>query len=281
MATITPKPFRRDIAPRRPSLAGDRRGPRALLPAILFLFLQIPVPESEGREVVTLTGDPWPPYVEGELGGEADGGIAIELVKRIFDRFPGTEVSFPLFPWNRALRAVETGSEDGIVLLLKTPEREQFLEFTEPLFEAQNLVWYSTERFPAGFQWLTLEDLDGYTIGITMGYSYGDEIDLAIESGALSVTPVPTVEHLFAMLARNRIDSALATDAVGYALAEEYAAIAEIVPASKATGTDVYHLGFSKKSPARRMIPDINRVISELRADGVIDRLIGGPAGTK
>ena len=230
---------------------------------------------------VTLTGDPWPPYVVGELGEEAETGIAVELVQEIFARLPEADVGFPMIPWNRALRAVETGDKDGILMLFKTTERERYIEYTEPLFAAYNLVWYSAEKFPSGFEWAALPDLSGHTIGITRGYSYGDEIDMAVESGALSVTPVPTVERLFAMLARGRIDLALANDAVGYALALKYKHKAKIVRAEKATGTHVYHLGFSRKTDARSLIPRINSIISELRVEGFFDGLITGQLGSQ
>jgi uncharacterized protein (TIGR02285 family) len=228
------------------------------------------------QQVVTLTGDPWPPYVVGELGREAQSGIAVELARRIFERIDGWQASFPLIPWNRALREVESGSKDGIVILLKTPDRERYMAYTEPLFTARALMWYSVKRFPSGFDWKELADLAPYRLGITRGYSYGDEIDGAIEVGRLRVTEVPTAERLFAMLARDRLDLALAGDSVGYTLAREQAHVNPIVPASKATGTDVYHIAISKKSEARHLVPAIDRILSELRRDGVVDRLING-----
>ena len=75
-------------------------------------------------------------------------------MRRIFDHLPETDVSFPLIPWNRALREVEIGTKDGIVVLLKTQDRERYLEYTEPLFSAASLVWYSRDKFPAGFEWV-------------------------------------------------------------------------------------------------------------------------------
>jgi ABC-type amino acid transport substrate-binding protein len=227
-------------------------------------------------EIVTLTGDPWPPYVIGEIGKEATGGTAVELVKQIFEFLPNTDVVFPMIPWNRALMEVKNGSMDGIAILLKTPERERSLDYTEPLFKSYSLVWYSTEKFPDGFSWLTLSDLSSYSIGITRGYSYGDQIDDAIASGELAVTPVPTVKHLFTMLARERVDIALAGDAVGHDLAAGISATATIRAAEKPTGTDVYHLAFSKRSPARKLIPQINQAIAEMREQGFIEQIISG-----
>jgi ABC-type amino acid transport substrate-binding protein len=84
---------------------------------------------------------------------------------------------------------------------------------------------------------------------------------------------VPTVELLFAMLARGRVDVVLANDSVGYALARRYVD-ARIRPAEKPTGTDVYYLGLSRKSPAVELLPRINEILIELRREGVIDTLM-------
>ncbi len=228
------------------------------------------------QQVVTLTGDPWPPYVVGELGGNASGGMGIELLEAIFDRLDGVEVRFLLIPWKRALREVEKGTMDGIFMLLKKPEREQYMEYTDPLFTSYNLIWYCTGRFPDGFAWNRLEDLTPYSIGVTRGYSYGDAIDQAIEAGSLRVTEAPSVEQLFAMLAGKRVDLVLSNDAVGHALAKEHNHVAQIVAASKATGEDVHYLAFSKKSPARGLIVAINSILGELRDEGVIESIIRG-----
>lgn len=241
------------------------------LTALLALLLT--ALSCHADQTVTLTGDPWPPYVEGELGQEARSGIVVELVQRVFSRLEGVEASFPLIPWNRALKEVEEGTKDGIVALLKSAERERYMVYTDPLFESRNLVWYSSTRFPRGFNWDRIDDLAAYRVGITKGYTYGEDIDQAIETGLLPVVRVPTVDRLFAMLARDRVDMALANDNVGYALAGQYASGNELVAADKATGKDVHYMAFSKKSPAQDLVPRVNRILSELRAEGVFEEL--------
>ena len=74
------------------------------------------------------------------------------------------------------------------------------------------------------------------------------------------------------MLARGRFDIALANDAVGYALARQYATEYQLMPTEKVTGTEVHYFAFSKKSTARKLIPRINRIISQLKKNGFIER---------
>ncbi|MFT5520355.1 MAG: hypothetical protein ACI9IA_000947 [Enterobacterales bacterium] len=43
---------------------------------------------------ITLVEDPWPPYVTGKLGAEADGGVVIDLYKELFKRIEDVEVTY-------------------------------------------------------------------------------------------------------------------------------------------------------------------------------------------
>lgn len=228
-------------------------------------------------QMVTLTSDPWPPYVLGELGQDATGGSGVELMRTIFARLDGVEVRFPLVPWQRALQEVKQGRMDGIGILLKTPERERYMAYTDELFVSHDRVWYVQDRFPAGLNWRRLNDLRPYHIGVVRGHSYGSHVDTKLADGTLPVTKVTSAERLFVMLARGRVDLAFANESVGHTLARRHAPPGGAVAAArKALSVDVYHIAFSKRSPARRLIPAINRIIAELREEKLIDKIING-----
>ena len=243
------------------------RAHRGVLCALALLGAEIIITASAEERQVTLTGDPWPPYVEGELGTMATGGIAVWLVERIFERIVDVTPTFPLVPWERALREVEAGTMDGIVILAKTPERERYMVYTEPLMTSRNLVWYTEERFPEGFQWSSVEDFSGHLVGVVRGYDYGADIDNAIVDGTLSVVAVNDTERLFTMLARGRLDLALANDNVGMAQARRRAGEATIRAADRPTAEDVYYMAFSRRSDAARLVDPVNRVLADLRRE--------------
>lgn len=224
------------------------------------------------RLTVDLVGDPWPPYVEGEPGEYATGGVAVEIIRRVFDEIGDAEVRFPLIPWKRALLEVERGSTDGIPMLLKTPEREAYMQFSAPLVTGYNLVW-SVVRDGAVYEWSRIEDLHGKTLGVVKGYSYGADIDGAIAAGRIAALEAPNVEQLFAMLEAGRIELVLANDAVGYALTRQQRAV-EIKPSQRPANAETFHIGLSKKSPAVGLLPQIDRAIDRLRRQGVIERIV-------
>ena len=227
------------------------------------------------EQTVLLVGDPWPPYVIGEMGEDATSGVAVEIAKKIFSQIDGAMVRFPLIPWKRALREVEEGQSDGIGMLLKTPEREVYMLYTVALVTGENLIWSATGETAARFEWASIEDLHGLRIGVTQGYSYGEELDRSFKKGDVIPVLAPTVEHLFEMLVNGRINLALANDAVGYSLARKHPEAA-ILPSIRAVNSEIFYIGISRKSPAVKLVPAINRAIEALRAEGTIDRIVRG-----
>lgn len=224
--------------------------------------------------IVTLTGDPWPPYVVGQVGNDATSGIGLELIQEVFERVDGASVRFPLLPWKRALIAAQEGTMDGIGILLKTMEREQYLLFTDPLFSSYDLAWYSARKFPTGIAWNTIDDLVSYTIGVVAGFSYSKEIDLAIRNKTLSVVNSPNARQLFSMLVGGRIDIAFANKSVGCSLAQQYIDDDRILSMEKEVTVSTYYLGISRKSSAIEFVPKMNSAISEMRNEGVIDQTL-------
>ena len=248
-----------------------------LLPTLaLVLIHAAALHGADEKRLVTLVSDPWPPYVFGELGQEATSGAVVDLLNAIFERLDDTRLSIPLVPWNRALREVREGTKDGIGIILKTAEREEYMDYTDVVFNSINLVWYTTDRFPDGFEWEHYVDFETHTIGVVGGHSYGEELDEMFAEGTLTAIKVSSAGQLFAMLEKGRIDLAFADRLVGSAFVSDYAESGtRIAAAEKSPSGEVYYIAFSKKSEARHLIPAVNRAVSELRKEGVIQKLVG------
>lgn len=232
---------------------------------------------SEPR-VVELVCDPWPPYVMGEMGGEATVGAGVDVMRAIFDRLNNVELYIGLMPWKRALREVERGNKDGIAILLKTPEREEYMLYSDVVFTSHNAVWFTESGFPNGFDWRDYADLQRYKIGVIRGHSYGGDLDQIIAAKTFRVTQLSSAEQLFAMLDKGRIDLAIADRLVGGALIKQYARQGmqfQFVAADRPAATEVYHISLSRQSAHRDLLPAINQAIAELRDEGVIQTLVG------
>jgi ABC-type amino acid transport substrate-binding protein len=98
--------------------------------------------------------------------------------RKLFDaleRELGVVFELRMYPWARAERyALEGG---GLIYgLPKTADRLRALRYSESA--SDRTLWLVT-RSDATFDFNTLEDLRGKTLGVARGYSYGEEFDRA------------------------------------------------------------------------------------------------------
>lgn len=78
-----------------------------------------------------------------------------------------------LYPWNRAVKIAST--EGGLIFGLSlTPERAAIFDFSEPVI--YQYLWLVT-RADQQFEYKTIQDLKGKTIGVVRGSKYGGEFD--------------------------------------------------------------------------------------------------------
>lgn len=242
---------------------------------LLLIFGFRSVMATETLEI-TLVEDPWPPYIEGAIDSEVAGGVLINLYKEVFSRIDGVRVKYILLPWKRALLDVENGTHDGIMALFKNPERVKIMDFTEPVFEGRTMLWYSTSKFPAGVEWNKVDQLTPYRIVILRASAMGAPLMEAKEKGMpLNIIQVNSHLQQFQMLFHGRAEIAPLTEIVGYHLIKQHNWSGKIAPMSKPLSAgDQYFLAFSKKSPARHLIPQINSVLREMKKSGLVDEIL-------
>jgi polar amino acid transport system substrate-binding protein len=159
-------------------------------------------------EPITVVTEPWPPYVflqDGQLRG-ADYEVSQQLLSGL-----GYQPEWRLMPWKRAQHDVLAGHADAILDIGINPERQTQYHYPgEPLSTSESVLFYrSSQPFP----FTKLDDLRGRRIGVSAGYSYGNQAFL--EADYLSREPCPSIEACLLMLQRGRIDMALINRSVG------------------------------------------------------------------
>ena len=247
-----------------------------IAPILFLLFIASASVQSKMR--ITLVEDPWPPYIEGEIDKPASGGTLINLYKEVFRQIEDVEVSYHLMPWKRALIEVEKGSRDGIMALFKSPERLKVMDFTAPIFTGRTMLWYSLDKFPNKLKWDTIEDLKPYHIIMLRGSAMAKPLIDAKNNGlTLNITNTNSHEQQFEIISRGRADITVLTEIVGYHLLLNNGLKGSIEPMEKPlSADDVYYMGFSKNSPAKKLIPQINKIIKNMQKTGQVDRILRG-----
>jgi ABC-type amino acid transport substrate-binding protein len=235
----------------------------------LFLWLRAPLP-AFGGEAVRLAAFDYPPfYYQGN--GEVQ-GIAVELTRALFGRMK-LEMDIEMYPLKRALESLDIGSKDGIMILIKTPERQAYIEFTDAVLTVKGLIWSAADRpgVAAGFE--RIEDLRAYKIGVTRGYSYGTRFDEMLKD--MDVNVANSDLSNFRMLLSHRIDVFPCNEIVAGGLFKQYPElIGKAVPSDKSFIEWELHMGISKKSPLKNRMPEINAIIAEMKREGLINAIV-------
>lgn len=197
-----------------------------------------------GRLSLTLVSDPEPPFVlpEGHPLGE---GIDIDIAREALRLGGGYQLEVQRMPWNRALNLLERGEVDLCPGLSVTPERREFLAFSESYGKPvrQEIV----TRRDAGIQLTQLSELAPLRLGLVKGYAYPAKLSAQfgprVEFG-LSLAAV------LRMLAAGHVDAVLTDEVSARWLLRELGF--ERVLRRQTLGIDggeVSHMGFSMRRP--------------------------------
>ncbi|WP_196160713.1 ABC transporter substrate-binding protein [Reinekea sp. G2M2-21] len=155
----------------------------------------------------------YPPYLYTENGKIT--GLYRDIVTDIFDAI-GQPYSIETLPFKRALVQTEVG--DGLVIgILKTDEREEVLDFSDPFYQERIVVLSSNNL---NKKLTTVQQLKGMRIGTLWGWSYGAEFDRLRTSDLFSARDGELASNFY-MLAKGRLDAVIHTDlSAGYMLNE-------------------------------------------------------------
>lgn len=227
------------------------------------------------KKPLLFVNTPYPPYSVGDYG-RPDGGSAVAITAEIFRRLD-IPVRQELHPWRRVLKMAETGQADGITLLMKTEQRTGFLSFTEPLFMAREVFYYRPDRL-GRFQWEKFVDLKPYRIGLVEAYGYSPDFLEAVKQLSLDVEYAASDRISFQKLHVGRIDLYLCNADMGNSLiAKNPKWQKSFLEQKKPVRVYPDYMAISRRSPAQKLLPRINQVILEMKADGTVDRLLNRP----
>lgn len=250
-----------------------RRAVALLLCSVGILLLPImsaATAWSQETKAIQLVGFDYAPFYQ-----EKDGtinGIAVELAREIFARL-GMQPDVSIFPLKRALALLRHGQADGTMILIKTSEREEFLRFTQPIMTVRGLMWSLADREDGSIQFDELEDLKQYRIGVTRGYSYGPDFDRLLEKMNADIANSDYSNYL--KLLQHRIDVFPGNEIVAQGLFKEYPELqGKFVHSQKAFMEWDLRIAISRKSQHASMLPAIDAVLSDLKNEGVVDKIV-------
>ncbi len=166
---------------------------------LLGCFLSV---NTGAQTELTIATEQWPPYVY-----EAHGkivGYSIDILDKVFAEM-GVKTTMTQYPWARATKLTFSGQADALFHASKHEERMKYCYYPdEPLTDSQYVLFIRKADI-GKLVFDSYDDLLGYRVGVTLGYSYTQEFLDFLHAYNLHQETFSD-ESNFKMLASDRID---------------------------------------------------------------------------
>ncbi|MCP4136281.1 MAG: ABC transporter substrate-binding protein [bacterium] len=223
----------------------------------------------EGSEnLIRITNGEWEPFLS-EYCDEY--GLASHIVSEAF-KLEKIDIKWGFFPWKRSYEVAKMGAKwDASAVWWPTPEARNDFLISEPVV-GTSFVFFHLKS--SKFQWKSMKDLKGLTIGFTRGYDYGKEFMAALKKKQIKVETVSSDEQSIRMLLAGRIDLFPNDPIVGYSqirnsLSPEKANLITNHP--KKFGVNTLNLFISKKCKnGEFFLNKFNSGLKKLKSSGKI-----------
>ncbi|WP_320170216.1 transporter substrate-binding domain-containing protein [Maridesulfovibrio sp.] len=234
---------------------------------ILFLVLLVCSAEAGTYTLVSLD---YPPY--GYLENGVASGCDVEIIQEAFRRM-GEEVEFKFFPWKRALAMASHGLADGMFLLLKTPERCEYMEYSDPV-RLESMAFFVRSDSTIDFNG-DLASLDEYSFGVIKDFLYGKEIDKYIKDKLWHrVETADSVQTNLSKLIKGRFDIFISDDLSTFYTARKIGVLSGIRRLLPTVGQNPVYVSFCKKNNTALLRDRFNKALKSMKDDGTWEAVI-------
>lgn len=235
----------------------------------IALFSLIPASASTQERVITWATNPtYPPY-DWKASTKEYEGACLDVLELVIPK--GYTLRPIVVPWARAQKMAEEGRIDLLVNLRVTPERSAWLEFSQnPTFPNPIAVFMRRNKTIPLKSW---EELRKHVGGTTVGDAFGNGFDEYLKEN-LTTESSATPFSNFRKLDSGRIDYFVTGYYMGSAMLHSAGMQDRITALRPFISDQPIHLGFSKRSPHLTLLPEIDRKLAQLAADGTLNRIL-------
>jgi polar amino acid transport system substrate-binding protein len=196
-------------------------------------------------------------------------GPAVDLIKLLFRDYDVEVKTVPL-PWMRLLEYIKDGEIDAVAPIFYNAERARFISYSIPFGTHDTKVLV---RRGHSFTFKKREDLIGFRGIAVRGRSEGEAFD-RFSAEHLNLQKVNSLDQIIKMILKGRADYGIDKlyDIIAISNRLEVSDQIGILDMTVATNNNC--IGFSKKSPFVRYIPQINKKILQLKKEGKIEEMV-------
>ncbi len=152
------------------------------------------------------------------------------------------KATFTNYPWKRCLESMKNGTADVLISALKSPDREEYMLYPETNISISKTVLFTVKNKKILYTG-SLEQLKGYTLGVIMGFTYGETFDNAVY---LRKDEAVDTQTLITKLVNGRNDVIAENQAVVTAIAKDMGVITQLTVLKPPIHTQKLYVCFSR-----------------------------------
>ena len=245
-----------------------------LMLTIMLLLLLSGRGYSDER-VFRLSHDDYKPYHWYDEEEKRAKGILVDICEEVLGKRLGYKVVYTNYPWKRAQHVVQMGTDDAFITVA-TPERLEYVQIGEQPFLLLDRVLFTQINHPRIEEMKkikTLKELQPYRILDYSGNGWGKK--WLVEETGLAVDYAPNMSLVLKKLAMGRGDVFIEdSKATNYTLM--LLQLRDKVVALPVVFNEIeFMLCISKKSPFKKDISKIDKVVKEIKNDGTLEAILG------
>ncbi len=241
-----------------------------VIAAILMFFVTSPVYAKAIHFVY------YPTYAP--FGWDDNGtmkGIYIDVLNVVLVEKMGLEVKHEALPWKRAQIMVERGKADGLVTAA-TPARLEYSDKPEETVVEANFKIYTSADCPnlkALKKVKSIPELKPFKLVDIRGSGWAKA---NLESAGLNVHWLDSTEQIFQFIIKNRADANINNEWITRDQLKKRKLLGKIIelPTPMTAQPIKFHMLISKKSAYHKYLPEMNKYLKEIKADGTHAKIL-------
>lgn len=223
------------------------------------------------ERVTVAAEDDWAPYSSMRADRTGPEGLAPALVKAAF-KTQDVEVRFQVLPFARCMLYAQKGQVLGCFDATRTEaNKDLYYWHPTPLFQEELAIFARAADAPARGE-LTQKDLEGQTVGVTIGYTYPTDF---MQNPRITKLSAASDGNLLKMLAARRVNYILLNTMPGYYRIQQEPALRGQFKRVGAISKDGFWLSFSRAHPdGQRMAEVFEKGLLAIKANGEYERMM-------
>jgi polar amino acid transport system substrate-binding protein len=225
----------------------------------------VPAASSAARVYVVGTDAAYAPFESQNEKGEIV-GFDIDIVRAIAAK-AGIEVKFVNTPWEGIFNALNQGDRDLLVSSITiTAERKQTMDFTDPYFDANQLI-----AVKAGSKVARFDDLKSLKVGVQTGTT-GDEAVAKLQGkNSLNIKRFESTPLALKELEAGGVDAVVADNGVVVNYVANNAGNQFKTVSDPTFVAEQYGIPVKKGNAA--LLAKLNQGLAQIKADGTYERI--------